>query len=97
MASMARAAAAAMLAMSLNAATSDRFLGAQACSACHAAEFASQSASAHAGALSRVSAPSFPAGNLLRGPRYRYQILFSDLGLHVRIDHGVDVIDLPLE
>jgi len=56
-----------ILAISLRAAAPARFVGARTCAACHPAEFASQSASAHAGALSPVSDHAdFPAGSLSR-------------------------------
>jgi hypothetical protein len=93
-----RYAAAGLLALSLSAAAPGHFVAAQACAACHAAEFTSQSASAHAGALSRVSdRPVFPSGLLSREPRYRYQILSAGGGLRVRIGDGVDLMDLPLD
>lgn len=83
---------------SLHAAPADHYIGAQSCKPCHPAEFASQSKSAHAGALTRVSAgESFAAGKLSRPPQYRYEILRADGGLRVHIDNGADLMDLPLE
>ena len=77
------------------AASSVSYVRAQTCEGCHAAQFTSQSGSAHAGALSRVSDHPEPAGvMLLRVPQYRYEILRAD-SLH--IDDGADLMDLPLE
>jgi hypothetical protein len=88
-----------VMAISALAAPSGSYTGAKACQGCHAAEFASQSASAHAGALSRVSDhTSFPVGvKLSRVPQYRYEILRGPTGLRVHIDNGTDLMDLPLE
>jgi Cytochrome c554 and c-prime len=98
----ARAAAlfcAAVMSSSVRAAPAGSFAGAQACHRCHAAEFKLQAASAHAGALSRVSDhPGFPAGiKLSRAPQYSYEILRIDRGLRVHIQDGADLMDLPLE
>ena len=82
----------------VRAASPARFVSAKTCAACHPAEFASQSASAHAGALSAVSDRSgFPPGRLSREPRYRYEVLDAGDALRVRIDNGADLMDLPLE
>ena len=87
-----------MISISWCAGAADRFAGAQACAKCHPSEFASQSAGAHAAALSRVPDRSdFPAGKLLRDARYRYDILPTGAGLRVQIEDGVDRMDLPLE
>ena len=75
------------------------YAGAQTCQGCHPAEFASQSASAHAAALSHVSdRESFPVGvTMSRAPHYRYGISRAEGNLHVRVDDGADLMDLPLE
>lgn len=92
-----RAATAAALVISLYAAPS-RFVGAQACVPCHAAEFASQSASAHAKALSLASdSVNLHVGRLSREERYHYRIVAGNRGLRVQIDDGVNLMDLPLE
>lgn len=87
------------MAISAQAASPGAYVGAKACQRCHAAEFKAQSASAHAGALSRVSdRVSFPVGvQLSRDPKYRYEILRAEGGLRVHISDGVDLMDLPLE
>jgi hypothetical protein len=82
----------ALLAFSAQAAGT--YVGAEACRRCHASQFKSQAASAHAGALSRVSEHSeLPAGKLTRGTKYRYEIS----GMQVRIGDGTDLMELPLE
>jgi hypothetical protein len=87
-----------MISVSWCAGAADRFVGARACAACHPGEFKSQSASAHAGALSRVADRSnFPAGTLSRDGRYRYSILPASEGLRVQIEDGVERMDLPLQ
>jgi hypothetical protein len=76
------------------------YTGAKTCQPCHVAEYTSQSASAHAAALSRVAEPHhhFPIGiSITRAPRYRYEILGAETALHVHINDGTDVMDLPLE
>ena len=88
----------ALAAIYLRAAAGDYYIGAEACRRCHASEFNSQRQSAHATALSRVSAHApFVEGKLLRSPQYRYEILHSGGGLRVHIDNGTDLMDLPLE
>jgi len=88
----------AIIAISAHAATPGGYVGAQACRTCHPAQFQSQSASAHAGALSRISqSTAFPAGKLSRGSGYRYEILPTRSGLRVHIADGTDLMDLPLE
>lgn len=88
----------AVMSWSLHAASSTPYIGAGACRPCHAEEFASQRASAHAAALSRVSATANLAdGKLSRPPRYRYEILHAQGGLRVHIDDGGDLMDLPLD
>src|SRR4029077_4553687 len=87
------------VAASACAATPASYVGAQKCQACHPVQFTSQSASAHAAALSPVSDhKNFPAGmKFTRDPQYRYEILVADSGLRVHIDDGADLMDLPLE
>ena len=87
------------IAASVRAATPASYVGAQKCQGCHSAKFASQSASAHAGALSPLSEhKNFPVDvKFARDPQYRYEILRADSGLRVHIDDGVDLMDLPLE
>jgi hypothetical protein len=89
----------ALIAISARAAPPGSYAGSQACRGCHGAEFTSQSASAHAVALSRVSDhPDFPAPiKLSRAQQYRYEILRAENGLRVHIDDGTDLMDLPLE
>lgn len=86
-------------AISAFAASPARYVGAETCRRCHAAQFATQSASAHAGALSKVSEhQNFPAGvKLAREQGYEFEILRVGNGLRVHIDNGTDLMDLPLE
>src|SRR5437764_13778095 len=85
--------------ISARAAAPASYVGAQTCRGCHAAQFTSQSASAHAGALSPVpDHRNFPAGvKFTRDNQYRYEILRADSGLRIHIDNGADLMDLPLE
>src|SRR5690349_7208656 len=80
-------------------ATPASYVGAQICRACHPGQFTSQSASGHAGALSRASDhKDFPAGiEFTRETQYRYEILREDSGLRVHINNGADLMDLQLE
>ena len=87
----------ASLAIALHAALPDRYVGAEACRPCHTAEFAGQSQSAHAAALSRVSPRASFTGGKLSRPPYRYEILHGTDGFRVNIDSGADLMDLPLE
>jgi hypothetical protein len=80
------------------AAAGDHYVGAEVCRPCHTSEYNSQRQSAHAAALSRVSARGpFAEGKLSRPTHYRYQILPDPDGLRVHIDNGTDLMDLPLE
>ncbi len=73
------------------------FLGAAACAACHPAQAAAQSESAHARSLSRPSdhrlAASFPTGDLVLtdGP-FQYRLAYADQALEVRVSSGADVL-----
>ena len=85
--------------ISARAAAPASYVGAQICRTCHAGQFTSQSASAHAVALSPVSDhTNFPTGvKFTRDAQYHYEILSADGGLRVHIDNGADLMDLPLE
>jgi hypothetical protein len=87
-----------VLALPLGTAAPNSFVGAKVCASCHSVEYASQSASAHAGTLSRVAdRASFLPGRLSRDPHYRYDVLRDDNSLRVHISDGSDLMDLPLE
>lgn len=78
------------------------YVGADACRACHPAQFAGQSASGHARTLYRAAqhplAASFAAAeSLRRAPSFRFQFLRTAGGLRVRADDGRYVTDLPIE
>jgi hypothetical protein len=85
--------------MAVSALAATPYVGAQSCKPCHAAIFESQTASAHAGALSRVADHrNFPpSATFFRGPQYRFEIAPSEGGVRVRLDNGTDLMDLPLE
>lgn len=77
----------------------DRYVGAEACGKCHAAQFAAQSKTGHAHALSRAAShPQRAEWPLARTEARRppgFRIRFD--GLAARIDDGTDVLAVPLE
>lgn len=78
------------------------YVGAKTCGGCHPSEFARQSASAHAHALSRTSdhalAASFPLDTkLTRKPVYRFEFSRAGGVLETRIFDGAQLIELPME
>jgi hypothetical protein len=78
------------------------YVGAKACGSCHPSQFARQTKSAHANALSRAVnhplANAFPTGlDLRRSPNYRFEFLRSAGELRTRILDAVNVMDLPME
>lgn len=80
----------------------DSFVGAGTCEACHAAQFASQSASGHALSLARVAdhrlAPLFvPPGPLTRPNGASYSYRAEGDGLRVEIATGAGRLGLQLE
>ncbi|MYB53426.1 MAG: hypothetical protein F4X77_14700 [Acidobacteriia bacterium] len=80
----------------------ESYLGADACAACHAQEFATQSASGHALSLhptaDHPAAPSFaPSGSLVRAGGSKYSYRTDEGGLRVEITAQEQRIDALLE
>jgi len=78
------------------------YIGAEMCGNCHPVQFARQSASAHASALSRTPehrlvASFSTSAPLTRMPVYRFEFSLRGGELRTRISDKVDVMDLPLE
>ena len=78
------------------------YIGAKMCGNCHPLQFAWQSASAHASALSRtpehrLAASFLTSAPLTRMPVYRFEFSLRGGELRARISDRVDVMDLPLE
>jgi len=78
------------------------YVGAEACGKCHAAQLATQSASAHAHALSPaarhpLAAHFVPATELLRPPRFHFQFRSRGGELRVAVSDGRDSMELPIE
>jgi|HubBroStandDraft_6_1064221.scaffolds.fasta_scaffold244662_2 hypothetical protein len=79
-----------------------QYVGAKVCGSCHPAQFARQTRSAHAGALSRAVdhplAGTFPTGlDLRRSPNYRFEVFRTAGEFRTRIFDATDVMDLPME
>src|SRR5579863_924656 len=84
------------------AAEADPYVGAKVCGTCHPSEFARQTQSAHANALSRAVnhplANTFPTAlELYRSPNYRFGFSRSAEEFRTRILDSTDVMDLPME
>lgn len=75
--------------------------GASACAGCHPAEFATQSASAHAHALARPAnhslVRSFPFGKEFTRSQYRFRLDQSGSRITVHTEGGGDALDLPAD
>src|SRR5579872_5023623 len=79
-----------------------QYVGAKVCGNCHPSQFARQTRSAHANALSRAVdhplANTFPTGSdLRRSPNYYFEFSHSAGELRTRIFDATDVMDLPME
>jgi Doubled CXXCH motif (Paired_CXXCH_1) len=94
---------AAWMALFLGAAPAQQtYVGAAACGKCHTAQFAAQSAGAHAGALRRavehpLAASFAPAAPLQRNPGFRFQFELTPKEYRVRATDGRDVMDIPID
>jgi hypothetical protein len=77
------------------------FVGASACAGCHPAEFATQSASAHAQALSRPAnhslVRSFPFGKEFTRSQYHFRFDHSRTRITVHAEGGGNALDLPAD
>jgi Cytochrome c554 and c-prime len=78
------------------------YLGAGACGKCHPAQLALQSDSAHAHALSRpaqhpLAARFAPEEELLRPPRYHFQVRWNGPELRVRAFDNDAAVELPVD
>jgi hypothetical protein len=79
-----------------------QYVGAKVCGRCHPSEFARQTKSPHANALSRAVdhplANTFPTTlDLRRSPNYRFGFSRSAEEFRTRILDATDVMDLPME
>ena len=77
------------------------YIGASACGTCHPAQFARQSASPHAHALSPAAthrlAASFAQPGLQRPPRYHFEFLLSAGELRVKAFDHQDTLEIPIQ
>src|SRR6266568_5341257 len=77
-----------------------QFIGADACRGCHAAQFASQSETGHAHALSSVAQHALANSFAPRDQRvgnYQFQFRWNERELRVKATDGGAVIDIPVE
>ena len=78
------------------------YIGAEACRACHSAQFERQSATGHAGALRRaiehpLASRFTRAKPVQRAPNFHFKFVKIEDGIRVRADDGRYVTELPVE
>src|SRR5713226_8448825 len=78
------------------------YVGARVCAGCHAAQYAEQSKSGHAGALERAAKHRMAGAvvahaKLVREPRFGFQFRREASEMRVRGTDGAAVMDVPVE